>query len=178
MPLIDFIFDLVSAKSELLVALSALLLAVSQGMLQRRHNKLSVAPHLTFDLITSNTTPQIRLILSNHGIGPAIVRRFSVYFDGVLIERQPGFWLHIGSNLRIDFVWGGGKIFSEGDSLTAGQSCELFEFHTVKADKDESFINELAHSEINRIVVKIEYESFYGEKFETTSLSATSIANA
>jgi hypothetical protein len=71
---IQCILDFVGDHAEALIALSALGLAIWQGMVQRLHNRLSVKPHLVFHRNVQNDSPQIAILLTNSGIGPAVIK--------------------------------------------------------------------------------------------------------
>ncbi|MGL6310944.1 hypothetical protein ACSZMD_14545 [Aeromonas veronii] len=56
------------------IALSALGTSIWQGMLTRRHNQISVRPHI--DCHTNITKGErIDVVLYNHGVGPALFKK-------------------------------------------------------------------------------------------------------
>ena len=66
------------------IAASALGLTVWQGCLTRKHNRLSVTPHLDWH-INTRWTPQgatFSFVLKNTGIGPAIIKSRTFHLDG------------------------------------------------------------------------------------------------
>ena len=70
----------IMAICAVIIALSALFVAVLQGYLARKHNRLSVKPHLE---VIRNSFPSepVSIVLKNHGTGPAIIKKIRVYVD-------------------------------------------------------------------------------------------------
>jgi hypothetical protein len=78
--------EFLSGNAAVIVSVCALVLTTTQIALTRRHNRLSVQPHLT-----THTTQRIdqetglatlQSTLSNCGLGPAFVKKFEVLLDG------------------------------------------------------------------------------------------------
>lgn len=66
-----------------MVAAFALFATLWQSYVTRRHNRLSVAPYLRFDVYWTHTDiKEAGIYLANKGVGPAIIRSFSVSLDG------------------------------------------------------------------------------------------------
>ena len=68
------------------IAFSALGLAIWQGYIARRHNKLSVRPHLTFSSTFLDEAPHLTVDIKNNGLGTAIIMGYQVILDGVVQE--------------------------------------------------------------------------------------------
>lgn len=89
--MMDFIAELAREYAALLVSICALFLTISQSMATRRHNRLSVTPHLT-SFADHKRDPEdsglqvITFILSNNGLGPAIIDRYELLQDGKAID--------------------------------------------------------------------------------------------
>lgn len=136
--------DIVVSVLTIVVALAAILLSVWEGLENRRHNRLSVLPHLEpFEADYTSDTPinikYFRLLsnmdslhalsygLENSGLGPAVIENVVVFKDNQLIydARQPG----NGSSLQalrreirelpfaVNFLQ---HPYSKGDMLKAG----------------------------------------------------------
>lgn len=81
---IDWIASLRGSDVAVLAASAAATFTAYQAVLLRKHNRLSVKPHLctwTHD-DDSDKMYKIYFLLSNNGLGPAIIKSFKVYFDG------------------------------------------------------------------------------------------------
>lgn len=83
----ELIANLAQQYAALFVSICALLLTINQAVMTRRHNKLTVRPHLTsftdrilHPEITGVT--QVKLTLSNNGVGPAVIRSYEPMLDG------------------------------------------------------------------------------------------------
>lgn len=70
----------------IIIAIVALGISIWQGFEQRQHNRLSVKPLLNFEVIAHNQTKSI--MLSNDGLGPAIIKGFYINLDGDIIDAE------------------------------------------------------------------------------------------
>ena len=77
----------------LFIALVALVVAIWQGVVMRRHNRLSVKPHLYFSIHSVSGEPA-GLRVTNGGLGPAIIKSFSLGVDNKWIDdTEKGGWV-------------------------------------------------------------------------------------
>jgi hypothetical protein len=65
----------------LIVAVLALAVSLWSAYEDRRHKRLSVRPQLLISFNYNQTKSEANWILTNSGLGPAIVERFEVYVD-------------------------------------------------------------------------------------------------
>lgn len=92
----DFLADIAREYAALLVSICALFLTINQSLATRKHNRLTVRPHLTSFVDQRADTERkgittIKATLSNNGLGPAIVKEFELLLDGAPIEHsEPG----------------------------------------------------------------------------------------
>lgn len=164
--MIESVLEFFGQNMEALIAIVALALTIQQGYENRRHSRLSLRPHLSFERTVSDTTPQIELKLTNNGVGPAFIQNFHVTLDGQLVKAPTtDFWTAVGRQLNIPFMWGGGTHIGVNAAICAGQTILVAAFRTVAGDRDPQFDNRAAHRELDRLVVTVEYISAYGEKF-------------
>ena len=71
---VDIFIAIVSA----FIALCALGLSVISLMFTRKHNRLSVRPHLRIDFCRKRPN-DCKIIICNHGLGPAIIEDIYLY---------------------------------------------------------------------------------------------------
>lgn len=143
------------------IALTALVVAIWQGYLMRRHNRLSLRPHLAFRQMISKSNPQFTLELLNNGIGPAIITNFQVLLDG---SREEYFeaqgWMAI-----LDLAGLKGKalcgVIEADEFLAAGQSLQIVKYESQPTPIG---IRDLRKA-LRRIEVHIEYQSVYGDRY-------------
>lgn len=71
-----------------IIAICAVFIAAYQAYATRKHNKLSVKPHLNdFRDKESNSKQLIyTFTLNNNGLGPAIIKEWKVYVDGKALD--------------------------------------------------------------------------------------------
>ena len=83
MSFIYFLIDVLQNNPGASIALFALLLTFYQSYLTRKHNRLSVKPHLTVfsEFEYSNKIFTWNVTLTNCGLGPAIIDSYRVATD-------------------------------------------------------------------------------------------------
>src|SRR3989344_2263262 len=79
-------WEAIAAIASAIIALCALGLSIWQGYLSRGHNRISVRPHLTMWTHKYHGDGLYAADIVNNGIGPAIIKCFSVKLDGKKIE--------------------------------------------------------------------------------------------
>ncbi len=148
------------AFASAITAIVSLLIGVYQAYLMRRHNRLSVKPHL--DLFMDCTESEFRLSVRNDGLGPALIisakiklndARYDLFkSDEVnrLVEE-----LAIFNNLNINEI--NKTTFRGKTSLRSGAELDFIKFSYNANDSEPKFASH------------IEYESMYGERFVCNS---------
>ena len=133
------------------IAMMALFISLWQGCEQRKHNRLSVRPLLTFDVFSRNQTKSIRL--SNDGLGPALIKRFMITIDGEKLDAEKGNpWTAVLDKRLLRNRFSEMYYFAEGTTVKADRSFNLF---TWEPDS----VQQLG------IRILIDYQSIYEEKF-------------
>jgi len=90
-PFIKYLADLGREYAALFISICALILTISQAKALRKHNRLTVRPHLA-TYTETKVDPERREILvvmvklSNNGLGPAFIKTFKPLLDEVFIE--------------------------------------------------------------------------------------------
>jgi hypothetical protein len=80
----EFIVPIVAVA----IAFISLGLSIWQGYENRRHNRLSVKPKLTFDFFKAINDPQIGLVLSNKGTGPALITSWKIIVNDRPVDQE------------------------------------------------------------------------------------------
>jgi len=149
----------------------ALLLTVCSLWMTRRHQKLSVTPHLG-GFSNRNITDEGLIFsyeLSNNGIGPARIKKFvwllhgkefagpadkyGNYTEALLREHLGN---KIGYTIRNAFTFGVDSCLKQGD---AQNIVDLF----IPGVNQSNLTEVLA--KIEGVELMVEYESFYGQRF-------------
>ncbi len=152
--------------STILIALIALGLTIWQARTTQKHNRLSLRPHLMFDVRYDEESPQIHIVLKNSGVGPAYVTDYSVTLDG---KPYTGSMLELRKCLDLpdeSNTYGGGFIPAAGDAIQQNESIDCFILKTKGGERDPDFDNEKAHEQVSRLNFIIKYESAYEEPDE------------
>lgn len=164
--LCNFTFSLEAAA--LVVALCALYLTIQSNKTTREHNRLSVKPRLTTATMTNQTSYldgstkslEFRVLLTNVGLGPAVVKKSEVMLDGK--EAPVESFDDVLPLLQ--------KIFP---GIQLGPSTSFFKLnreHAVEVGKEVELVafevlnpSEEFDKEIKRFSIRICHESLYGE---------------
>ena len=134
------------------IALMALFISIWQGCEERRHNRLSVTPILTFDNISHNRSKTIKL--KNVGLGPARILSFEIMEGDAVYSAENGNpWnkLSFIKNIGFSEMY----YFDYGAVIKPDQSYNIL---TWNLDSLRSL----------DIEIKVIYESIYGEEYIST----------
>lgn len=167
--------ELIDPRS--VIALLALFVAVWSIISSRRHNRLTVSPHL-YDVIDRDSVNlKCGFYLINKGLGPAIIKSTSYYLDGAKVEFKE--LLNIMENLPSEFGISINKL-KPGSAISKDEVCSIIEIkwdtlkYDLPADKEtrkriENDVKGFSSQIAKRFGVVIEWESAYGEKGKIVS---------
>lgn len=139
----------------LLIGISALIVSVWQVQMSMQHNKLSVKPLLRFSLITSTVADgkrQAKFVLTNNGLGPALINKMRFVVNGVEFTTLPPAL----------------KAAHQSEDYTLGWS-DIAVGEVIEEKAQLEIMNISNFEKTETIIVKVAYESLYGEKAEVTS---------
>ena len=143
------------------IAIIALWANIREGKETRKHNRLSVQPLLRVlksDAIKGNVRTY-KIILINHGVGPAIIKNFELLYNGKRKSLND-------SKTYSDFLKkkiskfkglkrGGTNHRTKGYSIKMGEELILWKF---ECDKHQDI------EDIEKVNIRIEYQSIYRDK--------------
>jgi hypothetical protein len=159
--------ELIVSVASMIIALVALIVAIGDGRTSRRHDQLSVTPHLSIrsnkKATANGQVYDAEITVENTGIGPAVIGSFQVLINGKAMTGEYGGWSEARTVLGIeslgpDFYWLGKK-----DYVGAGETKTLFHCGAQPQDQREIQILEQA---LRQLSIRIEYESVYGQHYE------------
>lgn len=169
----------VTALGAVCTAFVALAVGVWDNVESRRHNRLSVIPHLSLTT-TLNTTQTDSahvglLTVRNEGVGPAIIRSLRVRVrEDHQPEQEFDSWGEARETIEriLDVKVTGRAEVADGTVLGTGRRLDLVTVETTGA------IPRVGVGEghpfdrlLERLSVHIHYESVYGDQYEETSTS-------
>ncbi|MEM5506923.1 hypothetical protein WNY81_18970 [Shewanella frigidimarina] len=156
------LWEFIGNSASEIIALSALGLAIWQGVATRRHNRLTVKPHLDFSS-EYRDGEAFTLWLKNDGIGPAIVKDYEFFLDGVLQPNEGSkFVTEALKKFSTPSVSFGGMALKPNSSLAASTKQQILHYTLGEYSKS---LREDFESEFKRIEIVIKYESLYGESY-------------
>ncbi len=152
------------AVASAVVAFCALAVSIWQGAITRRHNILSVRPHVELQYVAIRGEPQ-KLTLRNVGLGPAIGIRVKIVINGISIELDDE---RSYMNLIVAFDCGG--IFTEcvhysfdaQSALGMGETLEIF---NISSSHSADQLWEKFGRAGRKLEVTTEYKDIYGTKY-------------
>ena len=149
-------FD-VTAALALLVSTISVGLSVWAIVSQREHNRLSVRP--LCEVTPSDYRNKIKLVLKNNGIGPLIVKKFTVS-DG---SQESNGVADLVPPLPHNRAWDDFEYIPPGRSLPPGEEIVLLEL-TERAG-DPSFVEarDIARSALSKMTIRIDFTDVYGK---------------
>ena len=157
---------MITGIASVIVASCAIIISIWQGMVSRKHNRMSVRPHLTTWRHSEPSKGYYQVDLINNGIGPALIEKFCVTIDGKVL---PGIELDvIEMAVKILFpntLYTLSKAYvGSGYAMAPKERCTIlsvqFMGNTVPS------LETVEHALLRRADLEITYTSFYGEKFK------------
>lgn len=149
-----------------LIALIAVAFTAVQMNLQKRHNRLMVTPNLDGMIIENLQNPSYSYVITNTGVGPAILKASTILVDGIEITTDEPFPTAIKIILpnvpESDY---GHESLSPGSYIPAGKSVRVIFIQVQTVDILKNVRPEIS----NRAQLLLEYESIYGDKFHFDS---------
>lgn len=160
-----------------IIALLALFVALWSIITSRKHNKLTVKPHVYESIETDAISFSCRFYLINKGLGPAIIKSSTYYLDGEEVEFNK--LLNIIEKLPSEFGIRISKV-KPGSAISKDEEYPIIEImwdklkYNIPEDKEtrnkiandvRSFSTQIA----KRFGLVVVWESAYGERGELNS---------
>lgn len=148
--------------SSTIIALCALVFTAYQAVATRKHNKLSVKPHLT--TFSKSNPDSFTVQLSNNGLGPAIIRNYVLEFDNKPYEFKDSDEATKYLRELLGDLVGELKvaILINGHAISAKDNIDILDITYKHKDHNEF---EKLKTIIKRMALRVEYQSIYGNKF-------------
>ncbi|MCW8983096.1 MAG: hypothetical protein OQK13_03540 [Gammaproteobacteria bacterium] len=155
-----------------IIATSAMTFTAYQVIVTRRHNKISVRPHLA-ESSDRNRKPGegvLAFVVSNNGLGPAVIKKWEVLLDGEEInisdhDAAESVIRDLLKEKEFNFTIG---TLGEGYVMPSNELKKVLIVH-FKCKSDDDFNS--VETSLNSLDLIIEYESMYGEKFKLDTRS-------
>jgi hypothetical protein len=168
----DF-WNFIGNNAEQLISLLAFVVAIGSFWVQRKHNRLSVKPHLiTF---TDNEEDKKRVVvwLKNNGIGPALIKSFEFRLDGKTKSDGSPYKLdEILNKLLKDIMCRRKRTQLGADYAMPANECLALVDIELMSSESLSLADVKKRFECVDLIVQ--YESFYGTPFVLDTSTDTS----
>lgn len=166
------LFDLRS-----IIALLALFVAIWSITSSRKHNKLTVRPHLYESIEIDSVNLICGFYIKNKGLGPALIKSTAYYLDGAEVEFKE--LINVVEKLPSEFGIHINRLKS-GSAISKDEKCSIIEikWDGLKYELPENkeamrrIVNDIKgfSSQLSkRFGIVVEWESSYGEKGKTQS---------
>ncbi len=151
--------------SSAVIAIAALFVAVRQGVVTRRHNRISVTPHLVIIQKVTPQSPQVDTRLKNYGVGPAVISEVTVLVDGEKLDNiEEAEWPKILSRVGLKYRYAEVSLpnLTVGSFVPIGHDESLLMIDL--GDEEQETFDLINH--LKRIDIRIRYKSVYGDPYE------------
>lgn len=157
-------WEIITGVSSSIIALCALVFSIWQAVQARKHNRISFRPHLTSWAHIEPTKGVYAVELINNGLGPALIRSFTVKVDGKRVSGKNTEQidnavkiLFPNEQFKAHYAYLGKKY-----AMGAKDKCKvaIIQFYGEQLPS-----RDYVEQTINRADLEVEYESFYGEKY-------------
>lgn len=158
--------DKVFSRAAVVIALCSLVLTLLSGYCTRQHNRLSLMPRLIFSSERAVQGPQIGVLLSNGGSGPALITSWIVSINNEEVPKNRfGGWDTVLQKLNLPFDTRAVH-YANFRVLEAGKEQFIFsinheDWNKLSQDDQKAFFDA-----IRRIKVVINYDSAYDEHYQ------------
>lgn len=153
-------FEWIGKHAAEIIALCAMVFTAYQIIVQRKHNILSVKPHVATFTHTNrnNNSAHLQVDIMNNGLGPAFINKFQVYLSRQACE------VNAAVNSLLKGLNANTSITKFGDdyAMPAGETRKLLSV-TFPCSSDEE-MDKIAEK-LDRLDLELHYSSAYGEKF-------------
>lgn len=161
--------NLIISVSAIIIALASFIVTIWQGIISRKHYRLSVKP--IPDILLSNFEDRITVNLENKGTGPFIMKSFRAYVGNEsktnVIDWMP--------DLPDGCLWSNWLKDFEGAAFKASESKALVEYSLDTEDALEVQARDIIRKALSDVSIEFDYTDIYGTKmcFPLHLLSST-----
>ena len=154
--------DTAIALGSAVVAGAALLVAVWEGVANRKHNRLTVRPLLRSDW---HAEPgPVRVVVRNTGYGPATIRDIAVFVDSQLINQAFPESIEAAIQLLKLEVLPQGYAPMPGTPIAPGEEFVLLKFSRTEGQPE---LSKRLVQALRPLTIVVRYTSMYDEVFST-----------
>ncbi len=148
----------------ILLSVGTLLVFIYQTNLIKKQQYASVYPYLEMGF-HGRGTEQMKFVLSNEGVGPAMIKSVQIRQKGEVYEgRFSGFLREMMAKDNADSIQYLYSDIAEGKMLAVGAHLDLIDCQNAfTSDRISELLNEY------ELDLEIEYESIYGERWRIGS---------
>lgn len=165
--MVNKIYKYIRSHGAAALALSAILLATWEGVENRKHNRLSVLPHMEVSKNFDMASHKFNMRLDSTGLGPAVISGFYTFFDGKLANSNENhtIWRTVKLGLMDEglLVYSDSSV-SPGEFILPGDSKTLIKL----AGQEGQFEVEKFRDNLSRIGMLLCYCSVYGDNCSNT----------
>ncbi len=136
--------------------------------LEEKAQKMSVFPYLQLG-VSHSSQQYYRLLLTNTGVGPAMVKHVKILYKDSVYHMDPAFFLYNNIDETPDFYY---AAIDEGRLVPANETVEVIANKTI-GSTDIDYLANLFYSDVLNIA--IEYTSIYEDQTWTCYLNDTPI---
>lgn len=165
----------------LIIAITAIGLATWEGLENRRHNRLTVQPRLDASIGAGRegSTEYVRMVVESSGLGPAVIKDFRIYLNGVMQDSSQTSsgspWDNVIKAVSTEGSQINARAFGRGHYFPPGREYVLFEARrpTGSSGGGTSFTGLL-----DQLAIQVCYCSVYGTNCDEVVLAGKQVKTA
>ncbi|WP_211472507.1 hypothetical protein [Collimonas humicola] len=154
----------------IVIAVASVFFTYRQSEMTKQHDRISVQPRITLTFQIDRKRDRQGWYMSNNGLGPAYFTGFQLFIDDMPIQSKfLGGWAEALKKLNVQVTCFSVATTPPRTSLSNGPSVDepLLRLNTAQAGACDLEFAKL-YAALNRIKVKIDYQSIYGDNFSVT----------
>lgn len=169
-----------AAVAATVTAVAALVVAVWDNVQSRDYNRISVRPYLVVEAQreTDSTRDRGEYVVSNQGVGPAVIRDVRLGFEGAGEGAETAEdWAELADEIRaLGYNITGWTDLAAGRPVGVDHTIPLFSFYIERAGGDAEGggaplgLGRDVQDLIDALRIEIDYASIYGDEFTTGTI--------
>jgi len=158
------------ASAAAFIALCAFFVAIWQGYISRKHNRLSVRPKLDIHTLCIDNEP-IVIELRNYGLGPAIVKDIKYEIGGNKFKSdKTDSLVNFTNYFKQPINVGAIRFYTIHDQTIINQNNSISLLVFEDSHNDNTYIADIC-SKLNDLKIEVSYDCIYGNKYNMQTSS-------
>lgn len=160
--------DKIVSFTAVFISLATLYIFVRQTNIIEEQSRMYVMPYLRLESTNDNKNGFLRFDIQNYGVGPAIIEKREIFYQGERFEMEFADFFHTEMKEMEDIDIVTDANIGPGTAIPSGGSRHILQFCDTPECHAELF-KVLPLLEERDFDYRIQYRSIYGDRWEITS---------